>query len=130
MMNVLLVFLGGGLGSVTRYWVSQTLARQFESTIPLGTFTVNMVGCFWIGMILSVLEGYGRSPHASVVPSLSLLFVTGFCGGFTTFSSFAYENSLMIEHQSYATFIVYAFSSLGLGLLATFLGIWVVKGLS
>ena len=125
MQNVLIVFLGGGLGSVSRFLLSRWMNQYFtQALIPIGTFTANMFGCFLIGVILAGINKYG---YADI--RISLLLATGFCGGFTTFSSFAYENNLLLQEDKLFTFFTYTFLSFGLGLLATFIGIWLIKWL-
>jgi len=103
MKNVLLVFLGGGLGSSLRYLISKYL-NQLENSIALGTFTVNILGS-----------------------TLTLLVATGFCGGFTTFSAFALENYQLLKTGDITNFIVYTLGSVALGIIAVFIGIWLVK---
>jgi len=123
MLKLLLIFLGGGLGSVARYLLSKAIAARFETNFSWGTLTVNVFGCFLIGIIISVIER-GRF-HSN----WSLLFVTGFCGGFTTFSTFAYENHLLWRNEDYLIAFVYTFLSLFWGFAAAFLGIFLVKNL-
>ena len=84
--NFLLVFIGGGLGSILRYSVGLTLIRDW----PFSTFTVNIIGSLLIGLFIGLFQ------KNIINESLSLLLVVGFCGGFTTFSSFALENQKMI----------------------------------
>ena len=86
MKSFLLVFLGGGLGSGLRYLVTITM-NQYSKVLPFGTFTVNMLGCLLIGLIL----GYAQREN-TLTSNQTLLLATGFCGGFTTFSAFANEN--------------------------------------
>ena len=86
MKAFLLVFLGGGLGSGLRYLATLTM-NQYSKFFPFGTFTVNMLGCLLIGLIL----GYAQKEN-TLTSNQTLLLATGFCGGFTTFSAFANEN--------------------------------------
>ena len=86
MKSFILVFLGGGLGSGLRYLVAITM-NQYSKVLPFGTFTVNMLGCLLIGLVL----GYAQKEN-TLTSNQSLLLATGFCGGFTTFSAFASEN--------------------------------------
>ncbi|MBR8827590.1 MAG: fluoride efflux transporter CrcB [Gomphosphaeria aponina SAG 52.96 = DSM 107014] len=123
MLKFLLIFGGGGLGSVCRYLVSQAIARRFDTNFPWGTLTVNLLGSFAIGIFIAFGERAGLNPF------WSLLFVTGFCGGFTTFSSFAYENNFLLSHEDYLAVFVYTFLSLFWGFAATFLGIFLVKNI-
>ncbi len=121
MQEIFIIFFGGGLGSVSRYLVTKTIAKQIENNIPIGTLTVNILGCFLIGIIYALSERY------KINPRFNLLFATGFCGGFTTFSSFAYENNLLIKNQDYLSLLGYTFLSLFWGFAATYLGIFLVK---
>lgn len=123
MQNILLVFLGGGLGSVSRYLLGRIVLNYIGSSLfPLGTFLANITGCFLIGLILASLERPGGGDIR-----WALLLATGFCGGFTTFSSFAYENILLIRQNEYVFFILYTGASFIFGLAFVFLGISLAK---
>ncbi len=122
MKAALLVFIGGGLGSVLRYLINRQFVNISSSLFPLGTLTVNVLGSFLIGIILGEL----LKSHVSNA-SLYLLFATGFCGGFTTFSAFAFENFEMLKSGNTTGFILYSLGSLSLGMLAVFAGIWISK---
>lgn len=113
--NSLLVFLGGGMGSVLRYIAGRYLNT---ATLPFGTFTVNILGSFLLGIILGLSLRY---PHAN--QTLAMLFGVGFCGGFTTFSTFAVENQAFLRAGDYYSFLLYSVGSLSLGILAVFAGI-------
>ena len=121
MKNVLLVFLGGGLGSSLRYLISKYL-NQLENSIALGTFTVNILGSLLIGIIMGF--ALKNDTHSS---TLTLLVATGFCGGFTTFSAFALENYQLLKTGDITNFIIYTLGSVALGIVAVFIGIWLVK---
>ncbi|MGK0385490.1 MAG: CrcB protein [Patiriisocius sp.] len=121
MKNVLLVFLGGGLGSSLRYVISKYL-NTIESSITYGTFTVNMVGSLIIGVFMGMLLR-NESPSNAML----LFLVTGFCGGFTTFSAFAIENYELLKSGDFTNFVLYAGGSLVLGIVAVFIGIWLSK---
>ena len=121
MKNILLVFLGGGLGSSLRYLISKYL-NQLENSVAFGTFTVNIVGSLLIGIIMG-LALKNDTPSST----LALLVATGFCGGFTTFSAFALENYQFLKTGDITNFIVYTLGSVALGIVAVFIGIWLVK---
>jgi len=121
MKHALLVFVGGGFGSVARYLIGKWL-NNIENAIPYGTMLSNVLGSLLIGVILGYL---GRT--GSMSQSQSLLLATGFCGGFTTFSTFAYENHLLIKNGDYFSFLPYTLLSLLLGFSAVFLGLYISK---
>lgn len=113
--NALLVFLGGGMGSVLRFIATKYLNQL---SFPFGTFAVNILGSLLLGFVLGLSLKY-QNPN----PTLTLLFGVGFCGGFTTFSTFAVENQAFLRSGDYTNFFFYAFGSLLLGILAVFSGI-------
>jgi CrcB protein len=119
--QALLVFLGGGLGSVARYWISLKL-NNFENAIPYGTLLANILGSLLIGFIL----GYS-SRTGLLTQNQSLLLATGFCGGFTTFSTFAYENHLYIKSGDYFGFLPYMVITFIFSIVAVFLGMYLSK---
>ncbi len=121
MKQILLVFIGGGAGSIFRYAVSKFL-NQEQYIIPYGTLAVNVLGSLFIGIILG-LSLKGNTVSQNTV----LILATGFCGGFTTFSSFAYENQIMLRNGDLWSFFIYTISSFVLGLFAVFLGMFLVK---
>ena len=121
MKQALLVFIGGGFGSVARYFVGKWF-NSVENSIPYGTFIANVAGSLLIGLILGYL-----AKTSNFTESQSLLLATGFCGGFTTFSAFAYENQLYLKNGDYLSFMIYVLGSIILGLLAVFLGLYLSK---
>lgn len=121
MKQILLVFIGGGLGSVLRYLVGRWL-NNLENTIPYGTLLSNVLGSLLIGFILGYL-----AKSSNVTYNQSLLLATGFCGGFTTFSSFAFENHVFLKNGDFLNFFSYTLGSLTLGFLAVFLGLFLSK---
>lgn len=121
MKQAILVFIGGGLGSVLRYLLGKTLNNS-ESGIPLGTFLANILGSLLIGFILGL-----AAKNEALTQNQSLLLATGFCGGFTTFSTFAYENHIFLKSGDFISFASYTIASFVVGFLAVFLGVFLVK---
>jgi CrcB protein len=121
MKHVLLVFLGGGLGSALRYLVGRWTENAF-ALFPFGTFIVNIAGCLIIGAILGISLRFSSFSQNTV-----LFIATGFCGGFTTFSAFAYENYALLKNGDYLSFSFYTFGSLALGFGAVLIGLWLSR---
>ena len=121
MKSFLLVFLGGGLGSGLRYLVTITM-NQYSKVLPFGTFTVNILGCLFIGVIL----GYAQKEN-TLTSNQTLLLATGFCGGFTTFSAFANENLELIKNGELFNFSFYTVGSVLIGILAVFIGFYLTN---
>lgn len=111
MMQVAVIAVGGAAGSVARYLVQKALNASF----PVGTLTVNLIGCFLIGWLwASSIKGLNEQAR--------LFLMTGFCGGFTTFSAFGLEGVQMMLAGRWMYFSLYIIASVAGGLLATFLG--------
>ena len=123
MKSFLLVFLGGGLGSGLRYLVSIAM-NQYSKVLPFGTFTVNILGCLLIGLIL----GYTQKEN-TLTSNQTLLLATGFCGGFTTFSAFANENLELIRNGELFNFSIYAIGSVSIGIVLILIGYLLVNKL-
>ncbi|MCO5261078.1 MAG: fluoride efflux transporter CrcB [Crocinitomicaceae bacterium] len=122
MKAILLVGLGGGVGSIFRYLTSLLVIQKNSTSFPLATFIVNTAGCLLIGLFIGFLE------KSQVVNNdLKLLLVTGFCGGFTTFSTFANENIFLFQSGNYLTAISYTLLSLIIGILFVFIGLYITK---
>ncbi len=114
---ILIAGTGGFLGTVARFLTSRYVQNLFLPSYPLGTFLVNMAGCLLIGLL------YGIAQKGDVLGNEWRLFLTvGFCGGFTTFSTFSLENLTLLREGDFLYFAIYAGLSVFLGLLATFFG--------
>lgn len=121
MKQVLLVFLGGGVGSALRFIIGKYL-NSSDTGIPYGTFAANIIGSFLIGIILGLAV-----KQNSLSENQILFLATGFCGGFTTFSTFAYENHVFLKTGDFTSFAIYTIASFVIGFLAVFAGIFLVK---
>ncbi len=120
--QLLFIFIGGGLGSVLRFVIGQFLSGfQQQAGFPWGTFSVNIIGSFLIGLLLA--SSLRSDQDWNLIKSL---LVIGFCGGFTTFSSFAYENFHLLREGQFGLFALYAITSLIIGLSAVYLG-WLIQ---
>jgi len=125
-MYKLLLIIGSGsfLGGVARFVTSRYIQNQTFSSFPLGTLVVNLTGCLLIGVI------YGLTERGNLINAEFRMFLAvGFCGGFTTFSTFANENVAMLRDGNLFYFAVYTSCSVFLGLLATYLGTLIIKAL-
>ena len=116
-MRLLLVLAGGALGSGGRYLVSVWMAQRFGGAFPWGTLTVNLAGCFLIGLIATLADEFGR-----IGAGTRVFLVVGVLGGFTTFSSFALEAWRLAETDHELRALIYVGGSLALGLTAAVLG--------
>lgn len=116
-LNWLYVFLGGGLGSVCRFYLSQGLNPKSVGMIPWGTFLSNFVACVLLGVAIA---RWGKSEEESSV--WLYLVAVGFCGGFSTFSTFSKENFELLESGSFGIFSIYVLLSLVLGVVGFLVG--------
>ncbi len=114
--NIIYVALGGAIGSGARYMLSEWIGGKMGGSFPYGTLSVNLIGCLLIG-ILSAIVSRSQMPM-----ELRLLLMTGFCGGFTTFSTFANESLSMMKTADVAGFLIYTTVSLWIGILAVWTG--------
>ncbi|WP_066220768.1 fluoride efflux transporter CrcB [Formosa haliotis] len=121
MKQLVLIFIGGGFGSILRFTISKYL-NSVHANLPYGTMLANILGSLLIGIIL----GLAAKNHF-ITQNHTLLLATGFCGGLTTFSTFAFENHMFIKTGDFLNFAIYSISSFVLGFLAVFLGMYLIK---
>lgn len=121
-MNVLLVFLGGGLGAAARYGVGVLTLRIVGSGYPWGTFAINVLGAFLMGVAAETF-----ALKAGLSQPLRLFLTTGILGGFTTFSTYALETALLHERGELGAAVAYALGSLVIGVAALFAGLALVR---
>ena len=127
MNRYLLVILGAALGGLSRYIVGTAVLQRFtarfpENVFPLGTLVVNITGCFLIGILMTIFV-----QRADPNPNLRLLLVTGVLGGYTTFSSFAWESFEAVDKEQVWIGLMNIVLSVVLGYLAVWCGAWVAR---
>ncbi|MEP6703576.1 MAG: fluoride efflux transporter CrcB [Acidobacteriota bacterium] len=121
--NLLFVAFGGMLGSVGRFLVVSLLTSFLPYTFPLGTFCVNVIGCFVIGAAVGLADR-----NAGFHDGWLLFLTAGLCGGFTTFSAFALENVELLLDKNYGTFALYSVASFTVCILAALAGLAIFRG--
>lgn len=123
-MQILSVAVGGALGAVSRYFLGNFISRIIGSALPYGTFVINIVGCFFMGLIMTMIIERGM-----LSVGWRLFLCVGFLGGFTTFSSFGYETLMLLQEEKILAALAYVGGSIILGLLAAFAGITLAKAI-
>ena len=111
------IAVGSAIGGVSRYLVGGLSQRLVAGTLPAGTLLVNVTGSFLLGLILR----YGVET-STLTPEMRAFLTIGFCGGYTTFSTFSYETIALAEDGQWTRAVLYVVLSVGLSLIATFLG--------
>jgi fluoride exporter len=122
--QLIFIAVGSAFGGVLRFLISKWMNPAMTSAFPYGTLAVNLAGCFLIGLFY----GIGLK-HPSSSPALLLFLTTGFCGGFTTFSAFSYENLQLLKNGAFGLAATYIVASVIGGLIFTFLGFQIIKSL-
>jgi len=122
--NLLLIGLGGFVGSIARYFVSKLNLQVDFLSIPVGTLLVNIGGSLLIGLLIGISE---RS--TLLTPEWRMFLMIGLCGGFTTFSTFAGENLTLMRNGQFLAVLLYTGLSIFLGFIAVFAGYSTIKSL-
>lgn len=120
--TILYIAFGGAIGSVLRFLISLFVAKFWQNHFPLATFLTNIVGCFLIGIFIGYLEKNNLTDS-----NLKWFLITGFCGGFTTFSAFGLENINLFQSNNSFLAFAYIASSIIAGLFAVWLGLFLSK---
>lgn len=118
MEHILSIGIGGAIGAVLRYCMGNILTKALGSSFPYGTFCINIIGCFFMGLLMTIIVDKGL-----LSPTWRLFLCVGLLGGFTTFSSFSYETLTLLQEGNLLFALLYAGGSVCLGILAAFLGI-------
>jgi fluoride exporter len=120
--NIFFVGLGGSLGSIARYLCQRLMLMIYPHSFPVGTFAVNIIGCFLIGLFWGLaFKSFADNE------SWKLFLMTGICGGFTTFSAFTLEGIGLIKEQKTGLFLLYIGGSVIAGLFATYIGMKIIR---
>ena len=122
MKQILFVGIGGAAGSILRYLTHVLTLKYYSASFPLATFIVNVAGCFLAGLIVGMI-----TQETTEAQNLRFLLITGFCGGFTTFSAFALENVRLMNSGSATIAVMYTLVSIAAGLLAMWIGLLLTR---
>ena len=120
-----IVLFSSGIGGVLRYGIQSWMSKPQSPAFPMSTFIINILGCLLIGVFFTISQ---KANYFS--PEWRLALMTGFCGGFTTFSTFAFENLALLRSGDYGTFFFYTILSVVLGIAAVFAGSIIVVAVS
>jgi CrcB protein len=124
LMTILVLALGATLGAAARYYVTLWMEARFGAAFPYGTLLINVLGSFLLGAFITL-----SSEWSTIGPELRLLVATGFCGSFTTFSTFSNETLFLLTSGSYLSAVLNVVGSVLLGLLGAVLGVVLVRTL-
>ena len=121
MINIILISIGGAVGALSRYTLSNLISKEFQSNFPLGTLGVNLLGCFLIGI------AWQFSEHFSIAKNIRLFFFVGLLGAFTTFSTFGLESLNLFKEGQLKSAILNIFLNNILGIILVLLGILIYR---
>lgn len=111
------IAIGGAIGCVSRYFLASFIQQRAGPDFPLGTLVINITGSFVLGFLMRYALQSG-----AISPETRAFLTTGFCGGYTTFSTYSYETALLLEDREFARAGMYVAASVGIALIGTFLG--------
>jgi len=120
MEKIILIFIGSGLGGVTRYGLQQCIHKYYQAIFPLGTLLVNILACFILGLIIGI-----ASSKQLFSLTTNLFWTVGFCGGFSTFSAFSNEALRLMQSGSILYALLYILLSVVLGITVLYLGVYI-----
>jgi len=120
--TIIYIAIGGAIGSILRFLTTLLVSRFWSNQFPLATFLTNVIGCFFIGLFIGNLAKFELTDS-----NLKWFLVTGFCGGFTTFSAFGMENYTLFQNNNSLLAFGYIALSIILGLFAVWFGLFITK---
>lgn len=122
MKELLVVFIGSGLGGLSRFGLGKWVDSWHDNHFPFGTFVVNVAACFILGFVI------GLADHRQILSPTAKLFLTvGFCGGFSTFSTFSSETLTLFQQGHHTSLVIYILGSILLCVTATFGGLFIAE---
>ena len=123
MINIILISIGGAVGALSRYTLTNLISKEFQSNFPLGTLGVNLLGCFIIGI------AWQFSEHFTIAKNIRLFFFVGLLGAFTTFSTFGLESLHLFKDGQIKSAVLNIFLNNILGIILVLVGIFVYRSI-